>query len=956
MRDDISMKVVGWNVLHLLLTIAGTQVDIISVTLTPKTDPISVIENVPQRFRCVTSLCRPAASILWFLGSTPLTAGTESNTSNDVTTSTLEYIPQKNHQNMQIFCRGENGGQLRTSDQPRLNVLYAPSEPVCKLGGLALSSAVAVREFGEFRLDCSSDGNPSPSYSWTHPGDGPSTPLVMSSIHRTHDGIFRIIASSHLIPSNQQAVNLTKKTNVNVDVQYPPDPPSCKVRRTTILSNIVSAIRGHTITISCSCDSNPPSRYSWSVTGVSASTSGQRLHLLVQNATTITFTMENSMMFTNGSTEQGRRNSSFDVNVLYPPDPPSCKFGRTAISSNIVSAIRGHTISINCSCDSNPPSRYSWSVTGVSTPTSGQSLHLLVQNATTITFTMENSMMYTNGSTEQGRRHSSFDVNVLFPPVVKPLTNVMVLERGSVSVACHVTAGVPNKTEFKWVRMSDMTPISMEQTLNIANIDRKQAGNYTCIASNLMRPTGCDATVGNSSNTINIDVQYEAEVTDFTLSNFNHWQNLEVDENTQVTFYCKAQGNPLSNISMFKEHQDIRTTSNTSDLEFTISKSVCEDEGTYQCTAQNTHNTQADIRSLTLFVRCAPRASTLAPRHQNITSAIGEPAVLTLRLVAFPRPRVADFTWENDVSAHDTWVIVRNDANIDILISEDGLQTQLSFSSVKQDDFGYYRVHVNNELGNYTETFRLQAQVMTEFTISGNGTGTDGASVRQGENLKLICSSSRNDIGFVDWYKTRRGYSDNSTPPSVSIKMDSGGTCRFNQIYPVPANMHCGCVSISQYMCTLISVEADMRGEMWWCRFAYGTELSSTFSSTNKLTIDVTGEQAESQGAVIGGSIGGGITAVLLIIGVVFIVKRFRTSGQGNNRSGTDVTGCNAAQTYDELSMRTETSVYDALRNGDNGPENSPVYSQLDESKSSQSDVYYKNVQKENPVYSNTML
>ncbi|WAR31053.1 HMCN2-like protein [Mya arenaria] len=450
-------------------------VDIISVTLTPKTDPISVIENVPQRFRCVTSLCRPAASILWFLGSTPLTAGTESNTSNDVTTSTLEYIPQKNHQNMQIFCRGENGD--------------APSEPVCKLGGLALSSAVAVREFGEFRLDCSSDGNPSPSYSWTHPGDGPSTPLVMSSIHRTHDGIFRIIASSHLIPSNQQAVNLTKKTNVNVDVQCtdPPDPPSCKVRRTTILSNIVSAIRGHTITISCSCDSNPPSRYSWSVTGVSASTSGQRLHLLVQNATTITFTMENSMMFTNGSTEQGR----------HPPDPPSCKFGRTAISSNIVSAIRGHTISINCSCDSNPPSRYSWSVTGVSTPTSGQSLHLLVQNATTITFTMENSMMYTNGSTEQGR----------LPPVVKPLTNVMVLERGSVSVACHVTAGVPNKTEFKWVRMSDMTPISMEQTLNIANIDRKQAGNYTCIASNLMRPTGCDATVGNSSNTINIDVQ-----------------------------------------------------------------------------------------------------------------------------------------------------------------------------------------------------------------------------------------------------------------------------------------------------------------------------------------------------------------------------------------------------------------------------------------------------------------
>ncbi|WAR10410.1 hypothetical protein MAR_035486 [Mya arenaria] len=175
------------------------------------------------------------------------------------------------------------------------------------------------------------------------------------------------------------------------------------------------------------------------------------------------------------------------------------------------------------------------------------------------------------------------------PPVVKPLTNVTVLEEGTVSVVCEVTAGVPSKNDFKWDRMSDSTNVSMEQSLSIANIDRKQTGYYRCTASNYMEPTGHDATVGISSNTVYIDVQYEAEVTSFTLLNAYHGQNFEVNENTQVIFYCQAHS--------------------------------------------------------------APRASALSQRDQNVTIAPGEPAAFTLKLVAFPRPRAKDFVWEKKVSA-----------------------------------------------------------------------------------------------------------------------------------------------------------------------------------------------------------------------------------------------------------------------------------------------------------------
>ncbi|WAR04078.1 hypothetical protein MAR_019447, partial [Mya arenaria] len=102
-------------------------VNITSVTLTPKANPISVIENTPQIFQCLTSICRPKANVIWYLGSEQLTSATVSSPSQDVTASTLYYTLQRKHQNMNIHCQGSNGGQLRTSDKFLINVLYGPS-------------------------------------------------------------------------------------------------------------------------------------------------------------------------------------------------------------------------------------------------------------------------------------------------------------------------------------------------------------------------------------------------------------------------------------------------------------------------------------------------------------------------------------------------------------------------------------------------------------------------------------------------------------------------------------------------------------------------------------------------------------------------------------------------------------------------------------------------------------
>ncbi|WAR04118.1 HMCN1-like protein [Mya arenaria] len=558
----------------------------------------------------------------------------------------------------------------------KVNVLFAPTIPTFHFGGRTganiRGNSLSVIRGNITTVTCESTANPIPVYTW-------------NGNNRTWT----------FTPTDDEQRTCTVRNSMvttrNETVFDPPSTPSFHFggRAGAIIpDNTLNVIRGKVTTVICESSANPPPSYTWNG-------NNRRLKFKPTVDENKTCIVRNIMVTTEYGTVPGYNSSVLKVNVLsrsfrrrlHPPGTPDLSFpsclGEPITVNTSIKVIQGQPVNVTCSASSRPAPTYSWS-----RHQSKQSNVMWIPNAQTshqgtYTCKAENIMDITFGGPIGTNSSKHFHLEVLMPPMVNPLTNVVVLERGNVSVVCQVTDGVPNKTEFKWEKMSDMTPISMEQTLSIDNIDRKQGGNYTCTASNLMRPTGCNATVGNSSNTVNIDVQYEAEVTNFTVSNFNHGQNIEVDENTQ--------SNPLSNISMLKETQDLKTASHTNDLEFTISKSVCEDEGTYHCTTQNAHNTEADIRCSSCIV-VGPKK----PEHNKIYRSA---CSIHSKASSFPT-----------ATNRNTWVIVRNDTDIDILISEDGLQTQLSFSSVKEDDFGYYRVHVNNELGNYTESFRLQAQ------------------------------------------------------------------------------------------------------------------------------------------------------------------------------------------------------------------------------------------------------
>ncbi|WAR05762.1 hypothetical protein MAR_021131, partial [Mya arenaria] len=126
-------------------------------------------------------------------------------------------------------------------------------------------------------------------------------------------------------------------------------------------------------------------------------------------------------------------------------------------------------------------------------------------------------------------------------------------------------------------------------------------------------------------------------------------------------------------------------------------------------------------------------------------------------------------------------------------------------------------------------------------------------------------------------------------------------------------------------------------------------------------------------GTLVGGKIGGIVAAIILVIVVVIVLRQKYNidclcpiklsrkdlhydahTDNGIDSQGSDNRGYNATQTYEDISMVTDKSLYDALDNGDNGPHSSHLYTPLDAS-GSKKNVVYENV-KDDPVYNNTVL
>ncbi|WAR06355.1 HMCN1-like protein, partial [Mya arenaria] len=327
------MRIEGKNLESTEVTIA-VQVGITTVTLSPGTDPINVIENTQTTLQCRTSGGLPAASVRWFIqGSgqvqdvTSLSANTYQEEDNlNVTLSTLNYTPLTADQNGQIYCSANNMGVRRNSTKLYINVIISTT----------------------FTISCTVDSNPAP-YSWQwSPSGGSSQQLGFTNIQRIQGGEYTL-----------QVLNRMAVTGSNSLVDgIPPAVPTLRMSGKEVMGT-VKVIEGNSKTFNCSTESNPTSSYSWTYPRGSSSNNILQVSDFQPGSYDGDYTcqVQNRMEPSFGNSKENVSLKTISVDVLYGP-----KTGNLPNASKV----RGENLVYQCLyIPGNPPTvDFEWTKSG----------------------------------------------------------------------------------------------------------------------------------------------------------------------------------------------------------------------------------------------------------------------------------------------------------------------------------------------------------------------------------------------------------------------------------------------------------------------------------------------------------------------------------------------------------------------------------------------------------------
>ncbi|XP_065933038.1 uncharacterized protein [Magallana gigas] len=148
--------------------------------------------------------------------------------------------------------------------------------------------------------------------------------------------------------------------------------------------------------------------------------------------------------------------------------------------------LEGRDLSVTCKATPGNPSSTTFYWTKVDNPgfrKNGSTLHLPnIQRISSGTYrcTAENNY----NKEEKGTDSQSMDVNVLYPPTIKTLSQQDIVEGKALLVTCQAVSGNPNSTTFYWTKEDNPGFRQNGSTLHIPNIQRASSGTYRCTAEN----------------------------------------------------------------------------------------------------------------------------------------------------------------------------------------------------------------------------------------------------------------------------------------------------------------------------------------------------------------------------------------------------------------------------------------------------------------------------------------
>ncbi|WAR06452.1 SYG2-like protein [Mya arenaria] len=685
------------------------------------------------------------------------------------------------------------------------------------------------------------------------------------------------------------------------------------------VNSTVRVISGRSMTLICSSTGNPNPTYTWTYPGGGSHT-GPSLTLDSVQAKHIGVIM---------CTTRNRLAPTGGVAVIKTPPPgiPSCYINGTSISTTVIIP-EGTNRTINCTSSANPPQiTYTWS-----TPGRGQvsraalSLNNVQHPADQgqYTLTVTNTMDPTGGSTETGISNTTFIVDVQFAPRVNLPQSYDIFEGTVLNYSCSFIPGNPSQTLFVWRRLDDGRKWN-SQFLSLTTVNKSDDDYYICTATNQLTPTGLSTQTGTQSGTMHLN----SSVAEFHVSGYNNSASVTQMEKISTLFTCTVDSNPPSTIKILKDGEIRRFANNSNQLEYTIANPTCMDAGLYTCDASNQFNIDTpSARDVRLFVTCSPRRPPGKDIKLNFTAQLHD----NYTVVAYPVPIASQFVWKRCFGRNICVQLFNISTKFEITTNDSS--SNFTIMNTDIDDFGVYSLSVKNGIGDeLVEDFLLQS-------IGPPDTPT---------GFNAISNTVTSSSAVLSWIPG----SNNGSPQTFRISY---------RVLDTLADWHN--VTIQHNGETEMNVTLDDL-EPGRSYFVECNALNIAGESAKKYIIFSTPTESANfkpQVVAIAGGVTAGVLTLLVIVVVLCVLRRkLSTVCRRNNGSTSSTTiygaedpGYNAAVTYETISAKNNTLVYDALSAGNDGAETLHVYMPLNES-TSNTDQNYEKSKTKDPVYDNTM-